>query len=387
MAMKVLVTHCTRNTGLTALRALSRAGCEVCGADDRRLPFGLKSRYATGAYAMLPREDEPQFSAAMFGLLERVRPDVLIPFHGTEFACRNKTAILQRTHALVSELAAFEVLHDKSELLKLCGRLGVPAPRALSPDEAVAQLRENDTVPVVVKPSRDVGGGAGVSFVCDPLRLVPAQTAVALRYGKALVTEYIPGPTSNIRALHLLFDNDTRLVAHFVLQKHRLWPTRVGATVAGISTHEPWLISQILPIFQALGWRGPADAELKIDTRDGQAKILEINPRFSGILHFPIQCGVNFPLLYCRAALGERLAETLQPRYKAGVRYMAVPKWLRAVAVEVWAPNAKRWQVLRQAIASDLRAPRVRSVHELADPAPLIGRALLALQGLRGVRH
>jgi hypothetical protein len=53
----------------------------------------------------------------------------------------------------------------------------------------------------------------------------------------------------------------------------------------------------------------------------------------------------------------------------------------------VWAPSAKRWQVLRQAIASDLRAPRVRSVHELADPAPLIGRALLALQGLRGVRH
>lgn len=385
--MKVLVTHCTRNTGLTAMRALSRAGCEVRGADDRQLPFGLKSRYATGAYAALPREHAPEFAAAMFELLERVRPDVLIPLRGAQFACRNKTEILQRTHALVPELAVFQVLHDKSELLKLCARLGVPAPRVLSPDQAVAQLGENDTLPVVVKPSRDVGGGAGVSFVRDPLRLVPTQTEVARRYGKALLTEYIPGPTSNIRAVHLLFDNDTRLLAHFVLQKHRLWPTRVGATVAGISTHEPWLVTQILPIFQALGWRGPADVELKIDTRDGQAKILEINPRFSGILHFPIQCGVNFPLLYCRAALGERLAETLQPRYAAGVRYLAVPKWLRAVAAELWAPSASRWHVLRQAMASDLRAPRVRSVHELADPAPVIGRALLALQGSRGARQ
>ena len=138
-------------------------------------------------------------------------------------------------------------------------------------------------------------------------------------------------------------------------------------TVAGDSTHETALVRQILPIFKALRWRGPADAELKFDVRDGQAKILEINPRFSGILHFPIACGVNFPLLYTRAALGERLAEDMQPHYAAGVRYLTRARWIRSLATELRAESGNRLPLLVQEFrrrvartsgAFDSRAPR-----------------------------
>jgi D-aspartate ligase len=378
--MKVLVTNCTRHAGLAAMRALARAGCEVLGADDRRMPFGLRSRFAAGSYQELPQENDPAIGQAIDELLERTHPDVLIPLRCSEVVTQNGRKILQRTHALVPEAAAYARLNDKSELLDLCSQLGIPAPCRFGVDEAVERLRRDTAQPIVVKPCHDVGGGAGVSFIADPERLADAAARVAAAYGKALVTEYIPGPTNHLRAVHLLFDDNSRLIAFFILQKQRLWPRGAGGTVAGNSTHETALVRQILPIFKALRWRGPADAELKFDARDGQAKILEINPRFSGILQFPIACGVNFPLLYARAALGQRLAEVMEPPYAAGVHYLTRPRWVRSLAAELREQSGSRLPLLMQAFRREWRRPRVCSIHEPLDPAPSVGRVLLAAQ-------
>lgn len=365
------------------MRALARAGCEVFGADDRRMPLGLRSRFAAGGYEKLPPENDPALGAALDELLERTHPDVLVPLRCSELVSQNGRKILQRTHALVPEPAAYARLNDKSELLELCSQLGVPAPRRFDIDEAVERLRRDAALPIVVKPCRDVGGGAGVSFITDPGRLADAAARVAAAYGKALVTEYIPGPTSHLRAVHLLFDDDSRLIAFFIVQKQRLWPRGAGVTIAGTSTYETALVRQILPIFKALRWRGPADAELKFDARDGQAKILEINPRFSGIVHFPIACGVNFPLLYARAALGERFAEDLEARYAAGVHYLSLPRWIRSLAAELREQSGSRLPLLVQAFRREWRGPRVSSIHEPLDPAPTLGRVLLAAQRWR----
>ena len=382
--MRVLVTNCTRYAGLAAIRALGRAGYEVLGADDRSMPLGLRSRFAAGGYEMLPPENDPALGAAIDELLEKTHPDVLIPLRCSEFVSQNGRKILQRTHVLAPEPTAYARLNDKSELLELCSQLGIPAPRRLGIDEGIAQLRGKDaSLPVVVKPCRDVGGGAGVSFITDPGHLADTSARVAAAYGNALVTEYIPGPTSNLRAVHLLFDDASRLIAFFIVQKQRLWPSATGVTVAGNSTHETALVRQILPIFKALRWRGPADAELKFDVRDGQAKILEINPRFSGILHFPIACGVNFPLLYTRAALGERLAEDMQPHYAAGVRYLTRARWIRSLATELRAESGNRLPLLVQEFRRELHGPRVRSIHEPLDPAPTLGRVLIATRRRR----
>ncbi len=43
--MKVLVTHATRYPGMAVINALARGGCEVVGADDRRLPLNIHSMY------------------------------------------------------------------------------------------------------------------------------------------------------------------------------------------------------------------------------------------------------------------------------------------------------------------------------------------------------
>jgi predicted ATP-grasp superfamily ATP-dependent carboligase len=377
--MKALVTTCTRNSGLTVMRALAAAGWSVCGADDRAFAFGLRSRTAVAPYCLLPSREDPRFVSGLLALLEQWRPDVLFPPRAVEATCRARDAVMARTRCLLPSYGAFEILNDKARLLERCGALGIPAPRVFRLDEAARSLDEAPGSRLVVKPRRDVGGGAGVHFVSDSTALLAAHSSVLARHGAALITEYIPGPTENLRAVHLLFDADSRLVAFFVLRKLRIWPPRVGGTVAGVSTHETEIVERLLPLFRDLNWQGPADAELKIDERDGKAKIMEINPRFSGIIHFPIGCGVNMPLLYCRAALGERLEQAGAPAYPAGVHYLVAARWLTGVMTEIRESGSKWPAVLRHAWQDELRRPRVRSVHACTDPAPILGKLLMAL--------
>lgn len=376
--MKALVTNCTRNSGLTALRALAGAGWTVLGADDRLFPLGLHSRFASAPYELLPAEGDPLFAPALLDLLDRVRPDVLIPTRGIETACRIRSEITQRCRSLLPSPDAFEGLMDKARLLERCAALGIPAPRSFEPDEAIRFLKRDPGAQVVVKPLRDVGGGQGVHFVADADGLAEIHESVVAAHGAAVITEYVPGPTENLRAAHLLFDSASRLIAFFVLRKSRLWPPKVGITTAADSTHETGLVERLLPLFRNLGWQGPADAELKIDDRDGEAKVIEINPRFSGAIHFPIACGVNMPLLFCRAALGERLEEASRPAYPPGMRYIDLGRWLAGVAVELREPHSSLSATLGHAWG-ELHGRRVGSVYEFTDPAPVLAKLLMML--------
>ena len=207
--------------------------------------------------------------------------------------------------------------------------------------------------------------------------------SVVAAHGAAVITEYVPGPTENLRAAHLLFDSETGLIAFIVLRKSRLWPPKVGITVAADSTHETGLVERLLPLFRNPGWQGPADAELKIDERDGEAKVIEINPRFSGAIHFPIACGVNMPLLFCRAALGERLEEASRPTYPVGMRYIDLGRWLAGVAAELREPHASLPATLGRAWG-ELHGRRVGSVYDFTDPAPVLAKLLMMLPSHRG---
>lgn len=372
--MKVLVTNCTRNSGLTVMRALSSAGWSVEGADDRALAFGLRSRFAIAPYARLPHEDSPQFTGALLALLDRQRPDVIIPTRGIEAACHARDAVAARTRCLLPTPEAFEVLNDKARLLERCAALDIARPRVFQPEEAVRFLKDSPDAKVVIKPRRDVGGGHNVHFVSDPATVDTIHQRVTAEHGGALISDFIPGPTENLRAVQLLFDSASRLIAFFVLRKLRIWPAGVGITVAAVSTHETALVANLTPLLQQLRWQGPADAEFKIDQRDGIARILEINPRFSGAVHFPIACGVDMPLLFCRAAMGERLAEASHPSYPAGMHYVDTGRWLAGVFSEFLSPESNGWSVLRRGWQDELRQPRVPSVHAISDPGPLLAK-------------
>ena len=373
--MKILVTNATRHSGMSVIRALAGKGHQVIGADDRRLPFGLKSRH-TIALKLLPDEWSDAFPDALRALLEAEKPDVFLPFSGSKVASEQRHAIGALTRLAVPEFSSYCNVADKQRLLDLCHALHVPACRRLSVEEAQQRLRvapAGAVSPVVVRPCRDFGGGAGVEIVACEADLEAAIVRIERDFGASVISTYIPGPDSNMRSLTLLFDRSGKLIRYFVQRKLRLWPPRVGISIMSVSANDDGLVKAVLPLFEHIGWIGPAEAEFKVDEATGVPHLLEINPRLPGTVRFATACGVDFANLWCDIALGE----PVEPRFD----YVRDRLWLNTMAFA----RSLRRQKSTIRMLSEIRRRGLSgvtlNVPGFDDPGYLMGKAMLALTG------
>jgi D-aspartate ligase len=378
MTKTILVTNVTYDAGLSIVQELTQIGYRVIGADTRRLPFGLHSRYIHKMHR-LPAADNPAFETSFLDLVEKVRPDAILPLgtSGVIAVCRQESTLRSLTGFNVPSLGAFMAAFDHAVCGRECARLNIPRPAIYSLDEADRLLANGKgTLTLVVKPRTDVGAARGVNYVRN---IEALRTCVALctaQYGGTIIQEYIPGEASAMRTVVVLFDKGSDLIAAFTMHKHRQWPTTGGVTAVSVSTADLHLVDQILPFFRKWRWRGAAEVELKYDSRDGRYKVIEINPRFPAYLRFPNICGLPLVRLAATLALGEKNATPVKfPSYTVGKKYLNPGLFLRTVWEDLHrAPN--KTGALRRAVA-DLDGAGLAIAGMISDPLPILGRFLL----------
>lgn len=356
------------------MKALATAGYRVVTTDFARLPFGLRSRY-TSAHYVVPGTDESVFESSLLDLVDRIRPDVLLPLgtRGTHAASRNRERV--GAIANVPSLQAFLTAYDKRACIAECVTLGIPCPAVYAADEARRLLdRERGTL-LVVKPDCDVGAARGVRYVSDRDALADAVRACDGLGCGALIQEYVPGGVDTMSTAILLFSRDSRLVAAFTTRKMRQWPETGGLTAESCSTADYQIVRQMLPFFEKWRWSGAAEVELKFDSRSGEHKVIEINPRFPGYLRFPLECGLDFATLAVRLALdGATVHAETFPAYTVGSRYVNPGLLLRTIVGQCRSGGVKA-RTCRDALREMTRAIPVM-LGGLADPAPFLGRML-----------
>ena len=136
-------------------------------------------------------------------------------------------------------------------------------------------------------------------------------------YPLPLIQESIPrkGEAFGVSAL---FNKDSKLRAVFVHKRLREYPVTGGPSTLRESVKNPKVQELGLKLLKALDWVGVAMVEFKVDPRDGEPKLMEINPRFWGSLQLAILSGVDFPYLIYRMAKEGDVKPILD--YKIGVR-------------------------------------------------------------------
>ena len=361
------------------MRSLHSEGFEIVGVDDRRLPLGLHSRCAP-PYETISSADTDEFVDELVAIINKHEPDVLLPFGTTTLPIsRGKELLCRTTNLLIPDFDTFSAINDKCLIIDSCKQNSIPIPGLLNLEQAKHAFKNSLIEAVVVKPRRNLGGGVGVSIISDTSVLEQVVTDVERQFGETLIQEFIPGPDSNNIALQVVFDRTSRPVGYFSMQKTRLRPSRVGNAAAAVSVHRPDLLALVTPLFARLGWQGPADIEFKIDSRTGDAWLIEVNGRFSGAVGFAISCGVNLPLLACKAALGEKLPEAMAPEFHAGIKYWNPVTYAPAIATAAFSGESR--SDLPAQIVRELRGKRFGNPYRLSDPAPLIGKGLYQLHG------
>jgi predicted ATP-grasp superfamily ATP-dependent carboligase len=287
-----------------------------------------------------PREQPAAFAETLLDYLRRHRHDVLIPTDdATLAACSRYRSDFERVTRLpFPEPARLAYGLDKAPTMQLAERLGIPHPRTVLPAsrEDAARLARQLDPPLVIKP-RSSCGGRGIVYV-GPGEDVSELWAESHRHHPyPMVQECIP--SGQKLDVGVLMDQNGRALASFAQKELRHFPLRDGLSTMQESILRPDLVERAITLLRAIGWYGLAEVEFMEHPETGEALLLEINPRFWASIQLAIACGVDFPYLLYRLAMGQPVQETHQ--YTVGRRC----RWLLPGDILHFLANPERSQM------------------------------------------
>jgi carbamoyl-phosphate synthase large subunit len=281
--MNVLVTGAGALLGQGVIRSLLEGtlGASVLAVDPSPLAPSL---YWTQRRALVPFANDPTYVARFEALLERERPDVVIPGTDVELTlfAQHRHAWEQRfgTHVVISTPEVVKIADDKYLTFCFLRDHGFPVPDScLAGDEDA--LVERIGFPLVVKP-RIGARSVGVSTVHDRDQL---KHAIA-NGTNVVIQECVATAADEYTAGTLTFDG--RCEASIVMRRD----LRDGNTYRAYVDDYPELNAQVRRLAEALGAYGPANFQFRLD-KHGNAKVFEINARFSGTTPLRMRAGFN----------------------------------------------------------------------------------------------
>jgi predicted ATP-grasp superfamily ATP-dependent carboligase len=286
----VVVLSPHHHGALGIFRSLGVLGVPVYAVEDGRFSPPLRSRYCRGVFHWNVRTAAPQASiASLFKISENfsTRP-ILIPTDDTT------AALVQEAAEQLQEAYRFPILprglvyrlSNKRELFFLCREYGHPTPETVFPQSRseVLQFLEKAVFPLVLKSIDDtvVLGQTKVAMHiaqgADEL-LRYYDTLESRQQQNVMLQEYIPGDADSVWMFNGYFNEKSECLAGFTGRKLRQRPMATGITTLGICRQNSAAEGSLRRLLSLLVYRGIVDIGCRFDARDGQYKLLDVNPR------------------------------------------------------------------------------------------------------------
>lgn len=357
--------------GLGIVRSLGRHNVPVCIIDDER-SISRFSRYATYAVQVANLRDERETVNTVLEVGRRFGLEgwVLYPTRDETVAAfsRYRSELMEQFRVPTPDWDVIRWAWDKRNTYRLAGELGIPAPRTWYPQDLSELEKIEVDLPLVIKPAIKehfiyaTKAKAWRANTRQDLVERFQQAAALVGPGEVMIQELIPGDGQQ-QFSYCAFFKDGRAVGSMVAQRLRQHPPEFGRASTFVRTIElPILESLSERILQAIKYYGLVELEYKLDLRDGQYKLLDINARTWGYHSLGQQAGVDFPYLLFSDQIGEA-AETCKAQ--AGVRWVRLVTDLATGAVEIMDGHLG----LRTYLQS-LKGIDVESVFSRKDPLP-----------------
>lgn len=294
--------------GASMVRQLSRLGYVVCGVSNDPAEPGWHSRYGAKLHCPHPIDAHDDWVAAMAEIGARCvkRPALMATNDLYVLALDRAAASLDphfRFHGYGHGLKT--QLTGKRGMFELAARHGFPMPATAAVDSP-AELEafcKSARWPVLVKPDLTSFWQKPEVVALGYSKVLSAPTPEALveafatlnRFGpRAIAQEVIPGPDTSLLVWIGFVGADGRVRGRTVHRRLRIFPLRYGQSTLAQLADMPEVEAMCERFLAAVGYYGTCGIELKIDARDGQPKLVEVNPRSVGNDAIGIRAGVDF---------------------------------------------------------------------------------------------
>ena len=330
----------------------------------------MRTRYAQARVSLpAPESDFAAYADAIVAFVHEHPAGAIVPsIDSSVLALHRRRVELGASSPAIGSVEAVELAISKPRTLALAAELGIPAPRTVdapTQHDVEAAARELG-LPVVVKPAeswRDEDEGGE--------RLSPAlvenedELANARRLAPAVVQELAPGVRETIK----LFRVDCAVVSRFAMRVDRCWPPLGGSSVYRESIAPPAdVLERAEALVDAMSLDGYSEVEFRRD-RDGEALLMEVNPRLSQSVELAIRSGIDFAHMQVEWARGR----TVEPAwtYRTGIRL----GWLAGEARLAGSSRPSLHDYLS-------RGARIEGL-DLSDPAPIAAALAFTARSLR----
>jgi predicted ATP-grasp superfamily ATP-dependent carboligase len=319
------------DTGVGVIRSLGRAGVSVIGLDANPVMPGFASRYCEAKLSPDPvHAPEALFEFLMKEAEHLDEPGILMPAADAYvlFIARYREELHQRFLFTLPPDSVLEAMVNKRRQYELAEQIGMPLAKTYYPESMseVAQIKNELEYPVFIKPYfghlwREVYGSAHKGFkVGSPQELVTRYEEIFRNNLQALVQSIIIGPDSNLYEVSFYIGKMGNQQAVFTHRKIHQYPPEFGVCTCAESIYYPELVDLGAKLMRGFGYRGISSTEFKRDDRDGQLKLIELNPRFCQQNILAADCGVNFPLIEY-LDLTDEYREAVD-QFKIGVKWL-----------------------------------------------------------------
>jgi len=272
------------------MRSLGRWGVPVYNLDPDPWAPAFSSRYCCGRFVWdidgARVEDSLEY---LFAAARRIAaPCILIP-------TTDRTALFVAEHANVlrgwfrfqdNSPQLVRALCSKQEMYWLARAAGVPTAEAAFPKSRidVVNFLGRARFPIMLK---GIDGARLWERTGKKMFIVRNQKELLERYDQVedpahpnlMLQEYIPGGDDTVWMFNGYFDERSDCLLGFTGKKIRQCPVYTGCTSLGICLQNDAVDGTTRKFMKAIGYRGILDIGYRFDARDGQYKVLDVNPR------------------------------------------------------------------------------------------------------------
>jgi D-aspartate ligase len=365
--------------GLGIVRSLGQQGVPVCVVDDE-YSISRFSRYSKRFVSVPDLRAQRTVADCLLEMGRRLGLDGWVLYPTRE----ELVAALSRHRSELSEVfrvptpgwESVKWAWDKRNTYRLAQELDIPMPITHYPEniDQLSQLHSLEP-PFAIKPAIKehffyaTKAKAWRANSHSELRTLFQRASELAGHGEIMVQELIPGGGSQ-QFSYCAFFRNREAVGKMVVRRTRQHPLQFGRASTYVETVDVPLLEILSERFlRAIDYYGLVELEYKLDPRDSQYKLLDVNARTWGYHSLGAQAGVDFSYMLYSDQVGLPVSVS---KGRPGVAWVRTTTDLPAAMLAILGGDTNLKSYLRS-----LRTCNVEAVFSRTDPLP--GLAEVAL--------
>jgi D-aspartate ligase len=372
--------------GLGIVRSLGRHNVPVCIIDDEQ-SIARFSRYSAHAVKVASLRDENETVRTVLDIGRRLdlRGWVLFPTRDETVAAfgRHRPRLSEFFRVPTPEWNTTQWVWDKRNTYRLASRLKIPTPCTWYPLDVADLDKILADPPFVVKPAikeHFVYATKSKAWRANnraELRELFLRAVALLGAGEVMVQDLVPGDGQQQFA-YTGFFKGKQPVGSMVVRRTRQHPPEFGRASTFVETIDCPLLESLSERFlRSIDYYGLVELEYKLDPRDGQYRLLDVNGRTWGYHTLGCRAGVDFSYLLYADQIGESAPSC---RGQSGLSWIRLVTDVPTALAEIFKGRLD-WR----AYARSLKGSNIEAVFSSDDPLP--GLAELALLPYLAIRR